>query len=197
VHRVDAEEQAGRGRGPEAPAGEHPDEGEHEGGVREVEEQVEPVIGGRLVARDPVVERQGEDGERRVVAQDRRGQDVGESGMRDERVLGHVDIIVPVGEAVAEAREVDDEGEQQDADQRETRGRDPAVRVGDARWPGAGWPGSFLPHREGVEYKGAGWAAARAPVEDPALLMCGLRLDGARTGRRSRLRGVRAWPAAA
>jgi hypothetical protein len=81
-----------------------------------VEEQIEPVIGGWPVARDPVVERQGEDGERVVVAFDGRRQDVANVGMSDEGVPGHVGAVVPVGESVAEAREINEEREEQDAD---------------------------------------------------------------------------------
>src|SRR5947199_227456 len=78
----------------------------------EAEEEVEPVVGAWLYHREPMVEHQGQDGERMVVYRDRPHEYVANVGTDAGGVLGYVEHIVPLAEAIVEAGKIDVEREE-------------------------------------------------------------------------------------
>ncbi len=122
VHRVDPKEERRDRGGPEPPARELPDEEEHETGVQDVKEQVDPVVREGLGAREGVVHGQGRHRERVVVAA-QRSEEPAQRRVRHDRVLRHVVIVVPVRELVVEAGHVDEVGDEEDRAQPERPGR--------------------------------------------------------------------------
>ena len=129
VHRMNPEEERRHDRGPEASAREHPDEEKDQRGVREVEKQVQPVVGARVHSRDLVVQDQRSHRQRVVVPAHVGGENPVERGIRHEGVLGDVPVVVPIDEAVAEAGPVRNEGKEQDRPEPEEGAVGPGRRL--------------------------------------------------------------------